>query len=72
MKPTLWILVAVLIALHQDNWLWTNDHLLFGFMPTGLFYHACISVAASALWWWATKYSWPLDTTNTIREENAA
>ena len=57
-------LVVLLVILHQDNWNWENDTLVFGFIPIGLFYHACISVAASATWWLATKIAWPGDETS--------
>jgi hypothetical protein len=52
-------LVILLLILHQDNWFWTDDTLLFGFMPIGLFWHACISIAASLTWYLATKIAWP-------------
>ncbi|HBE71257.1 MAG TPA: hypothetical protein DDW52_24180 [Planctomycetaceae bacterium] len=55
------VLVALLIILHQDNWLWESETLVGGVLPIGLFYHACISVAASATWLLATKVAWPLD-----------
>ncbi len=61
MKLGLWILVVLLLVLHQDNWNWDSDYLVFGFMPLGLFYHACISVAASVTWYLATKFCWPAD-----------
>jgi len=54
-------LVIVLLILHQDNWLWHNDTLLFGFMPIGLAWHAGISIAASFTWFLATRVAWPLD-----------
>lgn len=54
------LLVVLLIVVHQDNWNWTDRTLVFGFMPLGLFYHACISVAASVTWLLATKIAWPL------------
>ena len=31
-----WSLVALMIILHQDNWLWTNSTLVFGFLPITL------------------------------------
>ena len=40
-------LVVLLLVLHQDNWLWNDGTLVFGFMPIGLLYHAGISMAAS-------------------------
>ncbi len=54
-------LVLLLLILHQDNWFWDDGRLIFGFMPIGLFYHACISIAASATWFLATRIAWPLD-----------
>lgn len=54
-------LVILLLVLHQDNWFWTNNTLLFGFLPIGLFWHACISVAATCTWFLATKIAWPFD-----------
>jgi hypothetical protein len=52
-------LVLLLLILHQDNWFWTDDTLLMGFMPIGLFWHACISIAATLTWFLATKIAWP-------------
>ena len=55
------VLVVLLLILHQDNWNWENDSLVLGFMPVGLFYHACISVAAGVTWYLATIFAWPVD-----------
>lgn len=57
----IWGLVILLLILHQDNWFWTDGTLVFGFIPIGLFYHACISIAASATWFVATRIAWPTD-----------
>lgn len=54
-------LVVLLLILHQDNWFWDDDTLLLGFLPIGLFWHACISIAATLTWALATKIAWPLD-----------
>ena len=54
-------LVVLLLILHQDNWFWTDDTLVFGFMPIGLFWHACLSIGASLTWALATKIAWPID-----------
>lgn len=51
-------LVFILIALHQDVWNWDSRTLVFGYMPLTLFYHVCISLAASATWFLATKIAW--------------
>ena len=54
------IAVAVLYGLHQDFWFWRTAHpLVFGFIPIGLFYHACFSVAASLLMWLLVTFAWP-------------
>lgn len=61
MKRILWIVaVVVLYILHQDNWFWRTPYpLVFGFVPIGLFYHACFAVAASLLMWLLVKFAWP-------------
>jgi hypothetical protein len=61
MKRTLLVIaVVVLYVLHQDVWFWRTAHpLVFGFIPIGLFYHACFSVAASLLMWLLVKHAWP-------------
>lgn len=56
-----WIAVIVLIVLHQDNWLWDNPTLVFGFLPITLLFHMGISLAATATWFLATRYAWPVD-----------
>lgn len=69
MKLFVWCLVVVLVILHQDNWFWEDDTLVFGFMPIGLFYHACLSIAAAFTWFLATQFAWPLDEVDDLREE---
>jgi hypothetical protein len=52
--------VVVVYVLHQDFWFWrTARPLVFGFVPIGLFYHACFCVAASLLMWLLVKFAWP-------------
>ncbi|MEX2261688.1 MAG: DUF3311 domain-containing protein [Bryobacteraceae bacterium] len=54
------ILTIVFFALHQDVWFWrTARPLVFGFLPIGLFYHACYSIAAAMLMALLVKYAWP-------------
>lgn len=60
MPRSLIVAIVVLLILHQDNWFWTDGTLVFGFIPIGLFYHACISVAAGCVWFWAVKTCWPV------------
>lgn len=59
MKYVVWGLVVFLLIIHQDNWLWDNTTLVFGFMPITLLFHAGISVAAGIVWYLATIYCWP-------------
>ena len=61
MKYVVALLVVLLIVLHQDNWLWDDPRLLFGFLPIGLAYHAAISIGAALTWYLATIYCWPID-----------
>ena len=56
-----WAAVVLLMLLHQDNWLWDNATLVFGFLPITLLYHMCISLAATITWFLATRFAWPLD-----------
>ena len=56
-----WGLVLLLLIIHQDNWFWDDNTLVFGFMPIGLLYHAGISVAAATTWYLATLFAWPVD-----------
>ncbi len=54
------IAVIALYVLHQDIWFWrTARPLIFGFIPIGLFYHACFSVAVSLLMWLLVRFAWP-------------
>ena len=53
------IAVLVLYVLHQDFWFWRSARLVFGFVPIGLFYQGCFSVAAAFLMWLLVKFAWP-------------
>ena len=59
MKTVTYILIAALFLLHQDFWLWDSHTLVFGFLPSGLAYHALFSILAGLLWAFATKSIWP-------------
>jgi len=54
-------LVLLVLILRHDFWWWDERWLVFDFMPIGLFYQACVSVAAAAVWYLATRIAWPLD-----------
>ena len=38
---------------------WEDDTLVDGFMPIGLLYHACLSLAAGFVWFLTTIFIWP-------------
>jgi hypothetical protein len=59
MRIVVWCLVLLLVILHQDNWLWDDARLVFGFMPITLLYHAGISIGAAITWYLATVFAWP-------------
>ena len=60
MKNILLVLaVVVLYVLHQDIWFWRSSHLVFGFIPIGLFYQGCFSIAAALLMWLLVTFAWP-------------
>ena len=59
MKYLIWPLVIILIVVHQDFWYWEDETLFFGFMPIGLLYHVCISIAAAVVWTLACQFAWP-------------
>ena len=60
MKPALLAAAAALYLLHQDFWFWRRAQpLVFGFLPVGLFYHACYTVAAALFMWLLVRYAWP-------------
>jgi len=53
------LLILLMIALHQDWWLWTNNHRALGFIPVGLAYHAAYSVFAACTMALLVKLVWP-------------
>lgn len=59
MKKPFWILILLLIILHQDFWFWDSTYLVGGVMPIGLAYHIGISIAATLLWLAVCLFSWP-------------
>lgn len=60
MPVSLLLLTLVVYLLHQDFWFWRTPYpLVFGFMPIGLFYHACYSLLASLLMGLFVRCAWP-------------
>ena len=53
------VVIALYIA-HQDFWNWRKVYpMAFGFIPIGLFYHACFVVASSLVLWMLVTFAWP-------------
>ena len=61
MKRSLLIVAIIaLYLLHQDFWFWRAARpVVFGFLPIGLFYHVCYTLAISALMWLLVRGAWP-------------
>ena len=64
------VAVAALYVLHQDIWFWRSSYLVFGFIPIGLFYHACFSGAAALLMWLLVTFAWPSHLEQEVEEAN--
>jgi hypothetical protein len=71
MKKTLLVCAVVaLYVLHQDFWNWRTAYpLVFGFIPIGLFYQACFSVASALLMWLLVTFAWPRHLEQEIEEQ---
>lgn len=62
--------VIALYLLHQDFWFWrTAAPFVFGFLPVGLFYHVCYTLAVAALMWLLVRYAWPAQLETEAGEE---
>jgi Protein of unknown function (DUF3311) len=71
MKRILLVIVVVaLYILHQDIWFWRTAHpMVFGFIPIGLFYQACFSVACALVMWLLVKHAWPTELEREVEEQ---
>jgi hypothetical protein len=59
-RALLLIVIGVLYVLHQDSWFWREARpLIFGFIPIGLFYHACYTIVTAVVMWMLVKHAWP-------------
>ena len=57
-----WVIAAVVVVvavLHHDFWQWRDKTLVFGFLPSGLAYHAGFSILASLTMWMLVHFLWP-------------
>lgn len=69
-KILLVVAVAALYILHQDIWFWRSSYLVFGFIPIGLFYQGCFSIAAAFLMWLLVTFAWPGHLEHEVEEAN--
>jgi hypothetical protein len=58
-KFLLFLMIAVIYVLHQDNWNWSSTDVVFGFLPIGLAYHAGYSILAAVMMAVLVKCAWP-------------
>lgn len=58
-RKLVWGFVVILAIVHFDFWAWSDRSILAGFMPTGLFYQAMISLLAGICWALVVKFAWP-------------
>ena len=59
-----WVLAAVavvLLAAHQDFWLWGERSLVLGFLPAGLAYHAAYTAVVFVLLSAYVLFAWPAE-----------
>jgi hypothetical protein len=69
-RALLLIMVGALYVLHQDFWFWrTARPLAFGFIPIGLFYHACYTVVTAIVMWLLVKHAWPSELEERMGDE---
>jgi hypothetical protein len=61
MKRLLLIFIVIAFYIfHQDSWNWRDAApIVFGFLPIGLFYHICYTLAVSLLMVVLVKFAWP-------------
>ncbi len=69
-RALLLIVVGALYVLHQDFWFWRAARpLVFGFIPIGLFYHACYTVVIAIVMWLLVIHAWPTELEERVGEE---
>ena len=61
-RNVFWAIVLLLVLAQQWPGFWSTETLVFGFLPSPLFYHVVVSLAAVVVWWIGTVVAWPDDT----------
>ena len=57
-RGLLYAVLALLLILHNDLWLWDDPSLVLG-LPVGLVYHIAFAIAASILMFLLVRFAWP-------------
>ena len=60
-RNVFWAVVLLLVVAQQWSGYWSSETLVFGFLPSPLFYHVMVSLAAVVVWWIGTVVAWPDD-----------
>ena len=61
---------GALYVLHQDFWFWRSANpLVFGFIPVGLFYHACYTIVVALVLWMLVRQAWPSELEERLGDE---
>ena len=58
-KFLLFLMIAFVYVIHQDNWNWSKTDVVLGFLPIGLAYHALYSILAAVMMALLVKFAWP-------------
>ena len=61
MRYVAWILICLLVVLHQCTLPWQSKTLWLGFIPGVLGYHVVISLVTAGAWALVVKFAWPAD-----------
>ena len=60
-RSAFWLVVLLLVGAQQWSGAWSSKTLVLGFLPSPLFYHVMVSLAAVVVWWVGTVVAWPDD-----------
>jgi len=58
-KFLLFLMIAFVYVIHQDNWNWSKTDVMLGFLPIGLAYHAVYSILAAVMMALLVRFAWP-------------
>ncbi|WP_166830381.1 hypothetical protein [Thalassoroseus pseudoceratinae] len=55
------LLIGLLIVMHQMDWHFPADALLFDRVPMALVYHGVVSILSAIAWYLVVQVCWPTD-----------